>query len=244
MGDLRVVLVEPQIPANLGFIARVLDNFGVADWHAVRGCPVEGTEAERTGAPARATLDALARSDSLSATLADRTHVVGLTARAGYRRAPMPLHELPALAAEWGPDARVALLFGREDRGLEALETEQCTALVTIPTAGMPSLNLSHAVAITLYEWFRGRPEAAATTAEAPNQDQRWARTDDKIRFAKDAYAVLEQHRFRHHGDELRGAIRRLLAQPVEGRDLRVLFRILDHARWLQQHGAPPDADD
>ena len=242
MSGLRVVLVEPQIPANLGFIARVLDNFGVSDWTAVRGCPVAGTEAERTGAPARATLDALQRSDSLSATLADRTHIVGLTARAGYRRAPLPLRELPDLAAEWGPDARVALLFGREDRGLEALETEQCTALATIPTAGLSSLNLSHAVAVTLYEWFRDRPEAAASTAEAPHQEQRWARTEDKIRFAKDAFATLERHAFRHHGDELRGAIRRLLARSIEGRDLRELFRILDHVAWRERNGtARPD---
>lgn len=233
MSALRVVLVEPQIPANLGFTARVLDNFGVADWHAVRGCEVAGSEAERTGAPARATLDALVASDSLSGTLADRTHVVGLTARSGYRRAPLPLRELPELAASWGPEARVALLFGREDRGLENREAEQCTALATIPTAGLASLNLSHAVAVTLYEWFRDRPMAVA---EVPDQEQRYADVEDKIRVAKQAFLTLERRGFRHHADELGGALRRILAQPIEQRDLRVVDRILTHVQWLEEN--------
>ena len=242
MTDLRVVLVEPQIPANLGFIARVLDNFGVTDWAAVRGCEVEGTEAERTGSPARPTLAALTRSDSLSGTLADRTHIVGLTARAGYRRAPMPLRELPELAAEWGPEAKVALMFGREDRGLENLEVEQCTTLVAIPTAGLSSLNLSHAVGITLYEWFRGRPESATSTEEALHQERRWATVEGKIRVAKNALIALDRHGFRPPAEDIRGSIRRLLAQSIESRDLHMLDRILRHVQWLDDGGRSPES--
>src|SRR5436190_294797 len=53
-------------------------------------------------------------------------------------------------AAEAGP---VALLFGREDKGLSNDALDRCHRLVTIPTTpDYASLNLGHAVALTLYE--------------------------------------------------------------------------------------------
>ena len=143
MSKLRIVLVEPQIPANLGFVARCLDNFGLDDWVAVNGCKVERTEAERTGATSMAILHKLKRCDSLHEAIADCDLVIGFTARDGFRRAPLPLHLLRSHFEEqinpqlFDPsnDTRVALVFGREDRGLEGRECESCSRLVVIPTA-------------------------------------------------------------------------------------------------------------
>ena len=55
--DPIVVLVEPGTPANVGFTARVLANFGLRNWVLLGGCGWRGTEAERTGAPARDVLE-------------------------------------------------------------------------------------------------------------------------------------------------------------------------------------------
>src|SRR5206468_11660563 len=66
--------------------------------------------------------------------------------------------EIAALA-ESGP---VALLFGREDKGLTNEALDRCHRVVTIPSdAAYASLNLAHAVVVMLYELALGRSENA-----------------------------------------------------------------------------------
>lgn len=239
MPSLRVVLVEPQIPANLGFVARALDNFGVHDWVAVRGCAVEGTDAQKTGAPAKERLDAMRRVERLEEALQDCVGAIGFTARGGHRRPPVRLESIhkeakargliaePATAT--GEEARpIALVFGREDRGLEARECEACSVLVTIPTEGLGSLNLSHAVTVGLYEWFRGDRAVEDTILE-----HQWSSQEERSQAAERAFRLLEAADFPHHGDQLHGLLRRLVAQPMESRDLRALNKIIRHAEYL-----------
>ena len=54
----RIILVHPQNPANVGFVARLLANFGIAEWAIVGSPEALGGDAERTGAPAREVLTA------------------------------------------------------------------------------------------------------------------------------------------------------------------------------------------
>lgn len=235
MSRLRVVLVEPQIPANLGFVARGLANFGVEDWVAVGGCPVKGTEAERTGSPAPEQLEALRRVESLEEALADCVGAIGFTARGGHRRPPVNLEFLHEAATERGlVDGRIALVFGREDRGLEAQECEACSLLVTIPTEGLGSLNLSHAVTIGLYEWFRGQRAVEDTVLE-----HQWSVQEERAQAAERAWRLLEAAEFPHHGDQLHGFLRRLVAQPMESRDLRALNKVLRHVEFLKEEEDP-----
>jgi TrmH family RNA methyltransferase len=234
----RLILVEPQIPGNLGFAARLVENFGVEDWVQVRGAEWRGSEAERTGAMALSALDRLRRADDLAAAAAGCSHLVGFTARAGRHRQPAPLAALGALRGEWGPEARVGLVFGREDRGLETEETEACAALLTIPTAGFSSLNLSHAVAVALYEW--GRAEGAGAGGEEaadPAAEAVWATEEDRRRLAAKAAEELAAAGYPDRGEELPAVLRRLTARPLEARDLRVLERIVRHAAWRRENG-------
>jgi TrmH family RNA methyltransferase len=77
----------------------------------------------------------------------------------------------------------VALLFGREDWGLDNAAIERCTHLVHIPTdPAYPSLNLADAVLLALYELRRapaGAPES--TSAPLPANHQEMAATFDLI---------------------------------------------------------------
>lgn len=257
MGPPRVVLVQPQNPANVGFVARLLANFGLKDWALVGEAALLGGEAERTGAPARERLTACRVTESLPDALGDASHSLGFTARAGRHRRLIPLHEVGALQEEWGPTARPALVFGREDRGLEAGETERLTALCTIPAPGLASFNLSHAVALALYEWFRGEPRHESSPPPANPADPRaradgqppepikWSSAADRARLAEKAQAELAAAGFEQHPEQLEGTLRRLTAHPLEARDLRMLERILRHARWLREErpGPPPEPE-
>jgi tRNA/rRNA methyltransferase len=228
----RVVLVEPQNPANVGFVARVLANFALDDWRLVGGVGWHGTEAERTGAPARGTLEAVREAATITEAVEGATHLAGFTARSGRHRRAIDVRELAAEAATWGEDARPALLFGREDRGLEAEETEGCALLVRIPTRGLPSLNLSHAVAIALHEWFRGVP---GPVAEETEPSPAWSDAAARRRLAEETIRELAAVEYPDRGEELEAALRRLAALPIETRDLRILNRIVRHARWRRE---------
>ncbi len=251
----RVVLVEPRNPANVGFIARLLANFGLDDW-VLAGPPLPpGSEAERTGAPARKTLAALRSAPDLPAALGGATHALGFTARPGRHRPAIPLAGLGALKKEWGPEARVALVFGREDRGLEAAEAERLHALATIPARGLSSFNLSHAVALALWEWFRDEPapprdvppraaspgpagrDPRARASAAPPAPLRWSTAAGRARLADKALAELLAAGFHRHPGQLESCLRRLSALPLEARDLAMLERIVRHARWRREGG-------
>jgi TrmH family RNA methyltransferase len=115
-----VVLHEPQDLVNIAHVVRAMKNFGLRDLRLV--APRE-YDAFRVEGIAHQTRDVLARVrvvDTLGAALADCVHVVGFTARG--RTAKRNLQRPREAAAEALPlaaEGPVALLFGREDKGLD-----------------------------------------------------------------------------------------------------------------------------
>jgi tRNA/rRNA methyltransferase len=239
-----VILVEPQNPANVGFVARVLDNFGLGDARVLNGCNWEGSEAERTGAPARERLHAMRAVSDWQAATEDCTHLIGFTARSGRTRAPISLDDWEPTLDELGRDARLGFVFGREDRGLETDEVERCHALVSIPTAGLGSLNLSHAIAVAAYAWRRwaGGSSMPTPSGIAPIDPALAGATiatqADRMRVAERAAEELEASEFRDPDERVEATLRRLSALPIEARDLRIIERALKHARWRREHPA------
>ena len=172
-----VVLHEPQDLVNIAHVVRGMKNFGVRDLRLVN--PRE-YEAYRVEGIAHQTQDVLARVRTfatLEEALADCVHIVGFTARGrtakrNLQRPRDAAAEIVALAAgEGGP---VALLFGREDKGLSNDALDRCHRIVTIPSdPAYASLNLGHAVIIMLYELAlaqgaEGRPFKAPRRPSEP----------------------------------------------------------------------------
>jgi len=149
-----VVLDQPQDLVNIAHVVRGMKNFGFKDLRLVQ--PRE-YDAYRVEGIAHQTADVLARVrtfGSLGDAIADCVHVVGLTARG--RTAKRNLQRPREAAAEitaLAEDGSVALLFGREDKGLTNEALDRCHRIVTIPSeSSYPSLNLGHATIIMLYE--------------------------------------------------------------------------------------------
>ncbi len=226
MKSLRIVLVEPKNPANVGFIARILANFGVSDWVQVGGVEILGSEAERTGASALETLNLLRRVPSLDVALEGMTHSIAFTSRSGkYRQAEL----LPELT--FPSDEGIALVFGREDRGLETQEVERCSQLCRIPTRDLSSLNLSHAVAVALYELSRA---PSRCDSEQTSQSV-LSNYESRVRVLERVAEEIEEIEFPDRGEETKNCLRRLEAVNIEARDLRVIEKILKHARWRRE---------
>lgn len=149
-----LVLVEPQDIVNIAVAVRVAKNFGIDRVRLVRPREYDAYRIEGIAHSTADLLDQLVIVDSLDEALADCVWAVALTAR--ERRAKRTVirpeaaaHELAAKAAE-GP---VALVAGREDKGLTNEELDRCQALVTIPTnPAYRSLNLAQAICVLCYE--------------------------------------------------------------------------------------------
>lgn len=160
----RVILVEPKFQGNVGSVARAMKNFGF-DQLVLVAPPTLGDEAQGRAMHAWDLVQQARQVDSFQAAIQGCDFVVGSSARIpldekSHLRNPISVEELPARLVPMA--GTVGLCFGREDFGLVNEELELCDLLVTIPTSDRyKSLNLSHAVAVTLYEFFRqGHPEA------------------------------------------------------------------------------------
>lgn len=157
MVQFRVVLVGPKSEGNVGAVARVLRNFDVAELVLVDPPPL-GDEAKERAIHAWDLVQGARRAASFTDAIRGSDYVVATSARIppnpkAHVRNPVPVRDLPARLAPM--EGTVALCFGREDFGLFNEELEHCDLLVTIPTSQRyKSLNLSHAVAVVLYELF------------------------------------------------------------------------------------------
>lgn len=162
----RIVLVQPQHPGNVGAAARAMANMGLSDLVVVDP-PALDMEAARWMAPGCDSLLASLRIvATLDEALADCHVCIASTAR--HRRRGQPVLDPPAVATRVREqeDRRFALLFGREDFGLSTEDTLRAEALLRIPTPEHASLNLAQAVLLVshaLFEEARRHGEVVAT---------------------------------------------------------------------------------
>ena len=170
----RVVLVEPRFPENIGMAARACANMGLGGLRLVTPELWEAEHQEKALSLATSQGEPLVRGAACFASLreavADCHVVLGTTARTGgwRRRVLSPAAAGEKIAARLTEGAQAALVFGPEDRGLLNEEIELCTAIACIPTAsGAASLNLAQAVLVLAYECFKAVEAARFAEVEA-----------------------------------------------------------------------------
>lgn len=161
----RIVLVQPQHPGNIGAAARAMTNMGLSDLVVVDP-PALDMESARWMAPGCDSLLSDLRIVSTVAEAVADCHVcVASTAR--HRRRGQPVLT-PAKLAErvrLEEDRTFALLFGREDFGLSNEDTLHAEALLRIPTPEHASLNLAQAVLLLSHAFFEEARSHGAVVA-------------------------------------------------------------------------------
>jgi TrmH family RNA methyltransferase len=166
---LRIVLVSPRNPLNIGAVARAMSNFGFTDLRLVNPYDLAFREA-RSAVRSQYILERTEVFDSIASAVADCSLVVGTTA-VGNRELHLPLYRLEAageLINSHLAAAPAALLFGSEKFGLSNDDMSHCHWLARIPTREQHgSMNLGQSVAICLYE-LRRDAEAVHARLEAP----------------------------------------------------------------------------
>ncbi len=154
-----LVLVAPQDIVNIGGAVRVAKNFGLTQIRLVQPEIYDPWRVEGIAHNTGDVIDRITIHETLDEALADCVWSVALTARERTAKRtvfrPEAAAEELAAQVDAGP---VAVVAGREDKGLTNEELDRCAALVSIPTnPEYRSLNLQQAVAIMCYESWLAR---------------------------------------------------------------------------------------
>jgi tRNA (cytidine32/uridine32-2'-O)-methyltransferase len=197
--NLRIVLVRPTHPGNVGATARAMKNMSLRNLYLVEPENFPSAQASDRAVGA----DDLLRNASICASLDEALvgcHlVIGTSAR--QRRIEWPALDPESCASrlvEGAQNGPVALLFGQERTGLLNAELDRCHYVVTIPAdKEYSSLNLACAVQILAYEIHRAMH--SGTTAMAGGTDVREGRpvsAEEMQRFYRHLEDVLQQIEF------------------------------------------------
>lgn len=152
--NISFILVDTLETGNIGASARALKNCGFSKLELVRPENFPSDEAGWFAHGAGDVLFTVKVYPDLTPALKDKSLIVGTTRRDGKKRGlTCPVKEAVERIRESSRNNQVALLFGREDRGLKNAETAECSFMIRIPASTEhPSFNLAQAVLIIAYE--------------------------------------------------------------------------------------------
>ena len=200
LSSVRIVLVNTSHPGNIGGVARAMKNMALEQLVLVapKEFPSDKADARASGAT-----DILASArvvDTLEQALEGCQLVVGASARG--RHIPWPVVDPRELAeqvvavqsAAKGEVPEVALVFGREDRGLTNEELHRCHRHVHIPSnPDFSSLNLAAAVQVLCYE-VRMAALAQQNAAAKPDDQPQWGTAWDIDSASADELERMFEH--------------------------------------------------
>ena len=242
--DIRIVLVEPSHPGNIGAAARAMKNMALGNLVLVR--PKQFPHAEAT-ARASGADDVLARArvvDSIGEAIADCGFVAATTSR---DRDPnirvVDVREAAERVVSEAQNAPAAVLFGAERTGLTNTELAVAQVLIRIPAnQAYLSLNLSMAVQLVAYELFR----AHGAKAVQPEREVPLATVAEMDRLYAHLAQVLEEIDFRDRtqsGTHLMMRIRRFLQRAELDQNEANILRGMLTAVQNKRRAAGTDAD-
>lgn len=231
MNPLRIVLVSPRNPLNIGAAARAMSNFGFSELRLVNPYDVAFREA-RSAVKSQHVLRDAKEFATLAEAVADCALIVGTTSR-GPRALEHPIRRLELggkIIARKLATQPVALLFGSEKFGLSNEDLSHCHWLLRIPTREEHgSMNLGQSVAVCLYEIVR-QPKAVQVKPLKPA-----ATAEDLERLTERLEEVLGHAGYVHGPMEgsTQMKIRRLVRRmDLSAHDAEVWLGMLRQIRW------------
>ena len=153
---LKIILVEPRGPLNVGSVARLCSNFNVDQLRIVSPkCDIYSLETKKMALKGIKFIEECTIYESLIDAISDCNLVLATCGRIDSQKEyeQNSLENISTWIRNFKEVKNLAILFGREDRGLSNKELLMANKVFTVNThKNFPSLNLSHAVSIVLYE--------------------------------------------------------------------------------------------
>jgi TrmH family RNA methyltransferase len=222
----RIVLIDPSHPGNIGSVARAMKNMALSDLVLVR--PRSFPHAESTALAAGAD-DILAGArivESVAQAVADCAFIAGTTSRprSYYWEFTTP-RDVAGRVVALAQDNRAALLFGSERYGLATEDLNLCNVLVRIPAnPEYCSLNLAMSVQLMAYELFMAKELPQSHT----QLEMALAASGDVEHFYAHLHEVLNEIDFEDRTGHLMERLRRLFNRAqLDRNELNILRGIL-----------------
>ncbi len=221
-----IVLVDTKTPANIGAVARGMMNMGLSRLVLVDPPQDSEGDALKLAAGAQEILEKAETFGTLREAVADQGLVIGTSRHKSRRR--KNVHTPRETAARIVPllgANKVSMVFGNEVNGLENADLALCHEIVSIPSSkDFPSLNLSHAVMVVMYELF------IAVTAGAEQAGSVLAPSRDLEKFYEHLERTLKDIGFIDEGsaDRMLASLRQMFGRAyLDPREVAVLQGIL-----------------
>lgn len=268
LAQVRIVLVEPAGPLNVGAIARVMKNMGLQQLVLVKPhCDPLSAEARQMAVHAGDLLETAVQVPSLPEALQGCQRAIATTSRGRALDTDM---ETPRSALPWLIESLIlpanptttsasspnspqqsALIFGPEDRGLSNEELNYAQRFIRIPSSPIyPSLNLAQAVAVCCYELGLAAQElaepnhkatSAASPANLPAPSAPLAPLDVLEGYYQQLEAVLLKigYLYPHTAPSRMEKFRRLFNRSqLSAAEVAMLRGILSQVEWAMQQAA------
>jgi TrmH family RNA methyltransferase len=220
--NIRIVLVEPQVPGNVGAASRAMKNMGLSRLVLVKPWFLGHPQARYMAHGSEDVLDSAEVFETLAEAVKDSVLVAGATRRMRTSTPFVNPKKAAQAILESTVSGPVSILFGREDRGLLNEELKACQMFVAIPSSKEhPSLNLSQAVMVMAYELFAAThpgvssPLDLAPASEIESMYAHLARTLDTLGF-----------REWNDGENYMKSLRRVFSRTrLESRDVSTIHK-------------------
>jgi TrmH family RNA methyltransferase len=250
--DIRIVLVEPSHPGNIGAAARAMMNMDLRQLVLVRPREFPHPEATARAAGAAGVLGSARVVDTLEEAIADCGFVAATTSRnrdQNYR--VLDVREAAVRAVAEARRAPVALLFGAERTGLMNEHLEASHVLLRIPAShDYASLNLAMAVQLVSYEILRAREADGTAGVSRELADAPLASPPQMQQLYAHLAQVLQEIDFKDRtkaGTHLMSRIRRFLQRAQldlnEVNILRGILAAIQNRRRMAGAAPLPKAD-
>ena len=232
---LKVVLVEPAGPINVGSVARLCENFSVDELRIVSPkCDYLAQEAKKMAVKGVKILEKAKVYQDLNSALSDCSRIIATCGRKDHGVIPLDSsQDALCWAIESEREETVALVFGRENHGLSNEELLKANKVISLSTSkSYPSLNLSHAVAIVLHQFTQFNENDLLK----PNRDSNYPANIIKLEECiKDAGGFLLNIGFlmKHTYKAKMTKIKRLLVRAeIKDDEVALIRGIISQARW------------
>jgi len=239
--NIYVVLVEPKKPGNIGSTVRAMKNMGISHLRLVN--PPEGykddPQQKMFGYRAQEITQRSRTFDTLTDALKDiSVSFLATTKHGKWKRDFLLPDQAGEAMAQRAHKEKIAVIFGREESGVTIDESQMANFFIHIPMAGSyPSLNLSQAVLVVLYEIYRkmGTIPGAPYPKVAPKRD--YERLYDNMWRLMKSLLIREPDKGLFH----RSLKRALNRTRWTNADIAVFDRFCKQVRWFINNNTKDD---
>ncbi|RLB09123.1 MAG: RNA methyltransferase [Deltaproteobacteria bacterium] len=242
LDNISIMLVEPQIPENIGSVARAMNNMGFKRLVVISPANYDISLIMKTATHNSLNiLEEMEIEHDFMNAIGSYNYIVGTTARIGKNRPALVTPRMLAKRlASISQENKIAILFGREDKGLSNKQLKCCHTIVHIPTATLTSLNLAQAVMVICYELYLASIDEESALSYVPRLANKFEMEGmyEHLKRALIKIGFIDPKNPEHWMLNIR---RMLSRYPLQAKEVQIIRGICRQIEWYSKHAKEKD---